>query len=167
MTQENALTEIRNALNIKRTDFFLAYGMPSTSRDIVRELIEKGYADVATGFCLTPKEKEESAALKTKLYLELKDLEADSVYDKVLCFYNALPKAHQDLHTVIDNCLNVCVDDALILLLGIPPQRKTALVSLLAKRGVATYWFLNNRQDIGVIIKKESQPKNGKRNRKG
>jgi hypothetical protein len=157
----DALLEIRNALNIQRTDFFLAYGMPSVSRQIVKELVQKGLSDVAAGLCLTTREQQESSELRTKIYTEYKALSFEPVYDKVLCFYNALPRAFQDLYSVVDSCLNVCMDDALVLVLGIPATKKTALGAVLAKRGVKTFWYLSNREDIGVLIKKE--PANAKR----
>jgi hypothetical protein len=142
---------VRDILNIKKSDFFVVYGLNQESREIVNYM--RGFADVSTGIAVDNIQFEESEYLRTPIYRGFPELGAKKLFDKVYCEYDNLPQSKHSFKEAFDICFDLCEHNGMVLMSGLTDW--TGTDQLLRKRAIPSHWFLRETDDHFDLLYKK------------
>lgn len=152
-TMADALTQIKHALSIRQSDFFIAYGMGHSSRMLVNDLRE--HVDASVGLIADKQELLICDGMRTKIYESVNDIGASEIFDKVYCNFCQLPMRKQHHDSVMSLCYKLCAINGMVYIENM--TNKDLIETFLHKMHIKKYWYMNHGYDL--LFKKDSDVK--------
>lgn len=140
---------IKNTLNIRSSDFFIAYGMSQSSRFLVDHL--RQCAEVSVALVADKQELEICEGIRTKIFESINDIGGLEVFDKVYCNYSQLPMRKQHHQTVLEICYKLCVSNGMVLIENM--NNKNQIEKFIQQNRLQKYWYMNQ---CDLLFKKDS-----------